>query len=95
LFKDGVVIGYAKDISVKASADLIKEYSMDSLAPASACAKHQRFKEESAVGRHQPFGKTPDYLECISNADPEKMAKLVKLVGMLLQKKLPIRERAN
>ena len=28
LFKDGVVIGYAKDVSVKASADLIKEYSM-------------------------------------------------------------------
>ena len=27
LFKDGTVIGYAKDISVKASADLIREYS--------------------------------------------------------------------
>jgi hypothetical protein len=31
LFKDGVVIGYAKDISVKASADLFKEYSMGSV----------------------------------------------------------------
>ena len=34
LFKDGVVIGYANDISVKAFANLIKEYSMDSLTPA-------------------------------------------------------------
>jgi len=29
-----VVIGYAEDISVKALANLIKEYSMDSLTPA-------------------------------------------------------------
>ena len=31
LLKDSVVIGYAKDISVKASANLIKEYSMGSV----------------------------------------------------------------
>ncbi len=29
LFKDGLVIGYGKNISVKASAELIKEYSME------------------------------------------------------------------
>jgi len=57
LFKDGVVIGYAKDISMKASADLIKEYSMDSLAPASACAKHQRFKEELQSAGISPLEK--------------------------------------
>lgn len=43
LFKDGVVIGYAKDISVKASADLIKEYSMDSLSPAIVAPGKQTF----------------------------------------------------
>ena len=31
LLKDIVVIGYAKGISVKASADLFKEYSMGSV----------------------------------------------------------------
>ncbi len=43
LFKDGTVIGYAKDISVKASADLIKEYSMDSLTPAIVAPGKQTF----------------------------------------------------
>ena len=43
LFKDGVVIGYAKDISVKASADHIKEYSMDSLTPAIVASGKQTF----------------------------------------------------
>jgi len=42
-FKDGTVIGYAKDISVKASADLIKEYSMDSLSPAIVAPGKQTF----------------------------------------------------
>jgi len=50
--------------------------------------KHPRFKKEFAVSRHQPFGRTSDYVRCIENADFEKMAKLVKLVGMLLQTKI-------
>lgn len=50
--------------------------------------KHPRFEKEFAVSRHQPFGKTSDYVRCIENAGSEKMAKLVKLVGMLLQTKV-------
>jgi hypothetical protein len=50
--------------------------------------KHPRFEKEFAVSRHQPFGKTSDYVRCIENADSEKMAKLIKLVGMLLQTKV-------
>lgn len=50
--------------------------------------KHPRFKKEFAVSRHQPFGKTSDYVACIANADSMKMAKLVKLVGMLMQTKV-------
>ncbi|MCW4044797.1 MAG: hypothetical protein NWE94_04695 [Candidatus Bathyarchaeota archaeon] len=50
--------------------------------------KHPRFKKEFAVSRHQPFGKTSDYVRCIENADSLKMAKLIKLVGMLLQTKV-------
>jgi hypothetical protein len=44
LYKDGVVIGYGKNISVKASAELIKEYSMDSLTPAIVAPGKQSFK---------------------------------------------------
>jgi len=43
LFKDGVVIGYGKDISVKATADLIKEYSMDALTPCIVAPGKQSF----------------------------------------------------
>jgi hypothetical protein len=50
--------------------------------------KHPRFKKEFAVSRHQPFGKTADYVFCIQNADQLKMVKLIKLVGMLLQTKV-------
>ncbi|MGD0071625.1 MAG: hypothetical protein ABSB71_08715 [Candidatus Bathyarchaeia archaeon] len=46
------------------------------------------FKKEFAVSRHQPYGKTSDYVKCIQNADVSKIAKLVKLVGMLLQTKV-------
>jgi hypothetical protein len=49
--------------------------------------KHPRFKKEFAVSRHQPFGKASDYVRCIEKADSAKMARLVKLVGMLLQTK--------
>jgi hypothetical protein len=50
--------------------------------------KHPRFEKEFAVSRHQPFGKTSDYIKCIEDADLVKMAKLVKIVGMLLQTKV-------
>ena len=43
LYKDGDPIGFCKNISVKASAELIKEYSMDSLVPAVIGAGKQSF----------------------------------------------------
>ena len=46
------------------------------------------FKKEFAVSRHQPFGETSVYVKSIQNADVSKIAKLVKLVGMLLQTKV-------
>ena len=50
--------------------------------------KHPRFKKEFAASRHQPFGKTSDYVASVKNANLEKMAKLIKIVGMLLQTKV-------
>jgi hypothetical protein len=51
-------------------------------------SNHPIFKREFSVTRHQPFGKTSDYIACIEKADHVKIAKLVKLVGMLLQIKV-------
>jgi ABC-type lipoprotein export system ATPase subunit len=50
--------------------------------------KHPRFKKEFASGRHVPYGKTSDYIENIKNVNIEKLSKLIKLVGMLLQTKI-------
>jgi hypothetical protein len=35
-----------------------------------------------------PYGKTRDYAVGVENADLEKLTKLVKIVGMLLQTKV-------
>ena len=48
---------------------------------------HLRFKE-IVVGKHQPFGKTSAYNLCVRQADLSKIAKLVKIFGMLLQVKV-------
>ncbi|MCL4430411.1 MAG: ABC transporter ATP-binding protein [Chloroflexi bacterium] len=49
---------------------------------------HPRFKKEFATSRHQPFGKTCDYIESLRKADITKIAKLIKLTGMLGQTKV-------
>ncbi len=50
--------------------------------------KHPRFKREFSISRHQPFGKTADYIISIKKADLIKLAKLIKLAGMLSQTKV-------
>lgn len=49
---------------------------------------HPRFRREIAVNRHMPYGTTTAYAEGIKNANMERIAKLVKIVGMLLQTKV-------
>ena len=51
-------------------------------------SNHPRFKREFAVSRHQPYGKTTDYQIAIQKSEPTKIAKLIKLVGMLMQTKV-------
>ena len=53
-----------------------------------AANNHPRFKKEFSISRHQPFGKTSDYTLALRNANSEKIAKLVKIAGMLLQTKV-------
>ena len=49
---------------------------------------HQRFRKEIAASRHVPYGTTKLYREGIENADLGKLAKLVRVVGVLLQTKV-------
>ncbi len=43
LYKDGTVIGFGKNISVKARAEILKDYSMDDTKPAVSGAGKQTF----------------------------------------------------
>jgi hypothetical protein len=47
---------------------------------------HPRLKREFA--HHQPYGRKADYVKGLKNADLTKMAKLIKIVGVLLQSKV-------
>lgn len=49
---------------------------------------HPRFKKEFESSRHQPFGKTADYVRSVKKSDKGKLAKLIKVAGMLLQTKV-------
>jgi ABC-type ATPase with predicted acetyltransferase domain len=48
---------------------------------------HPRLHKEIAVNRHRAFGTKAHYVEGIENADIPRMAKLIKVVGILLQVK--------
>ncbi len=50
--------------------------------------KHPRFKKEVTASRHQPFGKTSDYVKYIQNANSKQLTKLIKILGMLSQIKV-------
>ena len=47
---------------------------------------HPRLRK--AFTPHQPYGRKADYVEGVKNADLTKVAKLIKIVGMLLQSKV-------
>ena len=49
---------------------------------------HPRFRREFAANRHMPYGTAAAYFDGVENASIERMAKLVKIVGMLLQTKV-------
>lgn len=50
--------------------------------------KHPRFKKTFAASRHVPFGKTTSYVTNVREADLAKLARLIKLTGLLLQTKV-------
>jgi hypothetical protein len=73
---------------VKAKLENLTSVQLSLIREAFVRNKHPRFKKEFATGQHQPFGKTSDYIKGIQNAGFEKLARLIKIVGMLLQTKV-------
>ena len=61
---------------------------LESLKEAFVKNDHPRFRREFAANRHMPYGTAAAYREGVRNASIERMAKLVKIVGMLLQTKV-------
>jgi ABC-type lipoprotein export system ATPase subunit/GNAT superfamily N-acetyltransferase len=61
---------------------------LESLKEAFVKNDHPRFRREFAANRHMPYGTAAAYADGVENASIERMAKLVKIVGMLLQTKV-------
>jgi hypothetical protein len=51
------------------------------------CA-HPRFRKEFAISRHVPYGNPAEFRRCIRDSDELKLARLIRIVGMLLQTKV-------
>jgi len=73
---------------VKAKLENLTSAKLSKVQEAFVKISHPRFKKEFAASRHQPFGLTSDYIKGIENAGSEKLARLIKIVGMLLQTKV-------
>ena len=48
--------------------------------------KHLRFRQELSGG--EPFGKPSDYSETLKKADNQRIAKLIRIAGVLMQTKV-------
>ena len=83
------------DLKLLGSKRCVKE-KLQALAPehvhklreAFARNPHPRFKKEVCALRHLPWGALKAYADGIRGADLEKLARFVKITGMLLQPKV-------
>ena len=73
---------------VKEKLESLNSEQINDLKNAFISNKHPRFKKEFAVSRHQPYGKTSEYIQSIQNAEMPKIVKLIKLAGILSQTKV-------
>jgi ABC-type lipoprotein export system ATPase subunit/GNAT superfamily N-acetyltransferase len=80
------LLGSQKHVSDKLQSLSLEQ--LDELKEAFVKNDHPRFRREFAANRHMPYGTAKAYAEGVKNADMERMAKLVKIVGMLLQTKV-------
>lgn len=62
--------------------------SLELLRACLARCGHPRFRKEFSSSRHVPYGNSADFKKCILEADIPKIARLLRIVGMLLQTKV-------
>lgn len=72
---------------VESKLESLTEEQINEVRTAFLANKHPRFKKEVAPSRHEPYGKTSDYITYIQNADNPKLARLIKILAMLSQTK--------
>jgi GNAT superfamily N-acetyltransferase len=73
---------------VQSKLEGLNQEQIRELKTAFIANKHPRFKKEVASSRHEPYGKTADYLAYIQMADSVKMVRLIKVLAMLSQTKV-------
>jgi ABC-type ATPase with predicted acetyltransferase domain len=73
---------------VQSKLESLNEEQKRELKTAFMASKHPRFKKEVSASRHEPYGKTSDYLAYVQTADNFKIGRLVKLLAMLSQTKV-------
>ena len=54
---------------VQTKLEALKEDQIEKIKEAFIANKHPRFKKEAAPSRHEPFGKTSNYITSIKTAD--------------------------
>jgi hypothetical protein len=80
------LLGSQKHVSDKLQSLDIKQ--LEALKESFVKNDHPRFRREFAANRHMPYGTATAYKEGVRNASMERVARLVKITGMLLQTKV-------
>ncbi len=73
---------------VQSKLENLTEQQIRELKTAFMASKHPRFKKEVAPSRHNPYGKTSEYLASMQTADNLKIGRLIKILAMLSQTKV-------
>ena len=73
---------------VVAKIECLTERQMNALKTVLMANKHPRLKREVGASRHEPFGRTSDYIKYIQNSDSYKITKLIRVIGVLSQTKV-------
>ena len=73
---------------VESKLETLTQQQITEIKTVFMASKHPRFKKEVTSSRHEPYGKTADYIAYIETADNLKMAKLIKVLAMLSQTKV-------
>jgi hypothetical protein len=78
----------ASEHYVKSMLESLNNKQIEELKIAFKSSKHPRFKREVTSSRHAPYGKTPDYIIYVQEADNQRLTKLIRLLAILSQTKV-------